>query len=245
MRIATWNMERAGRGRAHEAKYDKVITSFCADLIIITEPGPHFAIRYPQAVMSPAKRLGKDGPESWVAIVGHGLEPVDLDLPYGRLAAAAFSESFGVPIAIYGSILPWNAAVSQAPDVYANVTLSFGDLFDRALHEQKSDIRALQSTFGQGHVFWAGDFNHPLVGSLHGFASHARTGIVTALEDLEMRAFNYDAPHAKPTAKSIDLICGPISMTSEVVEHTFPASDGRPLSDHRAYLVDFGRIDLP
>ncbi len=233
-------MEREGRGQAHSSAYDAALASYFSDLAVVTEPGPNFVIRYVDAVMSSAQRVGKSGPESWVAIVGAGLAPIDIETPYSRLAAAAFTEAFGTPVAIYGSILPWNAAATQAPDVYGHDALPFNELFDRALHEQVSDIKAIAVEFGPGNVFWAGDFNHPLEGPLQGFAAHARRAISAALDGLGMRAFNASAPHAKPRANSIDLICGSANLSSNVVEDWLPTADGRPLSDHRAYCVEIG-----
>lgn len=240
MRIATWNMEREGRGQAHSEAYDAALASYASDLAVVTEPGPNFVLRYVDAVMSSAQRVGKSGPESWVAIVGASLAPMDIEIPYSRLAAAAFTEAFGPPVAIYGSILPWNAAATQAPDVYGRDVLPFSEFFDRALQEQVSDIKAIAAEFGPGNVFWAGDFNHPLEGSLRGFAAHARKAIAVALDDLGMRAFNASAPHAKPCANSVDLICGPVNLSSNGVEDWLPTADGRPLSDHRAYCVEVG-----
>jgi len=239
MRIATWNIERRARGRACEEQYDKAIRDLNADVVVITEPGPNFTRRYPEAVMSPTGRLDIDDDESWIALLGDGLQPLHVDkIPYRRLAVASSKDVSGRPIAIYGSVLPWNAARAQAQDVYGKQPRQFNDVFDVALQEQVQDVQKLQEEFGHLCVFWAGDFNHPLVGPLRGFSRHARARIDEALQTLGMIAFNRTSVHAKSGVFAIDLICGPSTLDYGTPEDSYPVAKGKPLSDHRAYVLD-------
>ena len=239
MRIATWNMERRARGRAFEEHYDKAIRDLDADVTVITEPGPYFRHRYPEAVMSPNERVGKGGEESWIAILGSGLQPLHMErFPYRRLAAAASKDVSDRQIAVYGSVLPWNAGRSQAPDVYGTQPRKFKDVFDLALQEQVQDIETLQREFGRHSVFWVGDFNHPLEGPLRGFSGHARKRIDEALQTLGMTALNRTSGHAKSGVCAIDLICGPLKLDYGTPEEPYPTAMGKPLSDHRAYALD-------
>jgi hypothetical protein len=239
MRIATWNIERRARGPACDEDYDRAIRDLVADVVVITEPGPHFTRRHPEAVLSPRGRPGTGDDESWVAILGSGLQPLHMDkMPYGRLAVAA---ALGQQFAIYGSVLPWNAARSQARDIYGEQPRHFKEVFDVAIQEQVQDVERLQKEFGNACVFWAGDFNHPLVGPLRGFSAHARARIDEALETLAMTALNRTSAHAKSGAFAIDLICGPSSLDYGTPEDQYPVAGGKPLSDHRAYVID---VDL-
>jgi len=239
VRIAAWNIERRARGPACDEYYDKAIRDLDADVVVITEPGPHFTRRHPEAVMSPSARPDTGDDESWIAVLGSELQPLHVDtIPYRRLAVAASMDASGQQIAIYGSVLPWNAARSQANDVYGEQPRHFKDVFDLAIQEQVQDVERLQEEFGHLCVFWAGDFNHPLVGPLRGFSGHARARIDEALQTLGMIALNRTSGHAKLGAFAIDLICGPPTLDYGTPEDSYPVANGKPLSNHRAYVVD-------
>ena len=239
MRIATWNMERRQKTSTLDAHYSAAISGLDADVIVVTEPGSDFISSFASAVVSPNERPGGRDNESWVAIIGKGLEPgAGNEIPYQHLAVAACAAASGRRIAVYGSVLPWNAALSQAPDVYGPEKRTFEQVFDYALHQQVEDIESLQSNFGRDNVFWAGDFNHPLVGPLQGFSRHARDGILDALAGLGMVAVNQDSSHSKPGVCAIDLICGPMGLSYGPPTSSMPSHEGRPLSDHRAYVVE-------
>jgi hypothetical protein len=240
MRIATWNIERRRQNSNNDADYVAAISKLDADVIIVTEPGSDFSSGCGSEVFSPNKRPGGRRNESWIAIVGEGLEAnVGPKIPYQHLATAASLETSGRGIAVYGSVLPWNAARSQAPDVYGTETRTFDQVFDLALRQQVEEIEFLQVEFGQDNVFWAGDFNHSLIGSLRGFSRHARAAIQDTLDCLGMVAANRESEHAQPGACAIDLICGPQGLDYAIAESSMPMHhDGRSLSDHRAYVVE-------
>jgi hypothetical protein len=243
MRIATWNIARLKMGTKQAAAYYEALDSFHADLLVVTEPGPGFFENHVDCVISPGQRLGAAGPESWVALLGNSIQAHRIELPYNRLAAAGWAEIEGRNVALYGSVLPWNHfALRQAPDVYGTETRTFEEIFDQAIDEQVNDVLALQSEFGPENVIWAGDFNHPLTGSLHGYRRHARDAISASLDRLGMKAFNADAPNAHEVANAIDLICGPVTCVAEVVQCLYPRPNGKPMSDHRGYCVS---VDWP
>jgi hypothetical protein len=239
MRIATWNIERRQQKTTHDARHAAAISELEADVIVVTEPGADFASKCGSEVFSVNERPGGRGKESWVAIVGTGLAPIrGEEIPYQHLATAASVEISGRRFAVYGSVLPWNAARSQAPDVYGTEERTFEQVFDRAIRQQVGDIESLQRVFGRDNVFWAGDFNHPLVGPLSGFSGHARAGILDALADVGMVAANRGSEHAKLGAFAIDLICGPEGLDYGLAVSSMPMHDGHALSDHRAYVVE-------
>lgn len=90
---------------------------------------------------SPPRRLGKSGNESWVAIVGAGVEPFPLDVPFEQLAVVARITSAGPPLVVYGSVLPWLAIRSHASELVRDGE-EFIDVFERVLAAQKADHRA-------------------------------------------------------------------------------------------------------
>ena len=231
-------MERLSRGTSNAGHYDEAIRALQTDLIVVTEPGSGFIDRYPEALCSPPQRPSSHGAESWIALVGQDLEATTLELPYNRLAVAAQTVILGQPVAIYGSVLPWNAARSQAPDVYGEEEIPLEELFRRAITAQVADVKSLQNHFGIHNVFWAGDFNHPLVGPLSGFSKAARELIADSLESLGMRAFNQEAANSSSGACTIDLICGSVEHDVVNSETLAPRLGDKPLSDHNAYVID-------
>jgi endonuclease/exonuclease/phosphatase family metal-dependent hydrolase len=238
LRIGTWNLERRIPGRSNLDDYDVVLKGLGADVVVITEPGAHFVDQYPSAVVAPPKRGDVSGNESWVAIlVPEGARTDIDDVPYERLAASAVFEWEGRSLAVYGSVLPWNAALSQAHDVYGEDDRLFDDVFGKALREQSDDVQQLQAQYGVDNVIWAGDFNHPLEGPLNGFSTFARTAIQSELDKLGLVATNRDAPHRIEGVMAIDLICVPATWNIGAVEDWPPTSAHGAISDHRAYVV--------
>ena len=110
MRIGTWNIERMGRGQKFAEQYKAKLESLNTDILVVTEPGPHFRDLFPEALMSPEDRPGRESPEAWVAIIGDNLEAITPEIQYSRLAVAARAEIDGQYVIVYGSVLPWNSA---------------------------------------------------------------------------------------------------------------------------------------
>jgi hypothetical protein len=240
MRVATWNLDRIARGLRLAESYDRAITDLRADVAVVTEPGVGFGDRHPDAVLAPEIRPNRGGPEAWVAIVGSSLDRVEVELPYERLAAAARLEVDGRSIVIYGSILPWLRARNDAPDVFGQDERSFQTIFTTALAAQVRDIEELRSRYPGDVVFWAGAFNHTLVGlSQSRAASHA---LAAEIDRCGLRPLNADAPHKRPGYFATDLICSSKDVVCSSVDDLVPGIDGRSLSHHRAYVAD---VHLP
>jgi hypothetical protein len=233
MRIATCNLERCNWGAKRSISVDGGMDALRADVTVVTEPGPGFLDRHSSSHVSPMKRAKG---ESWVAIVGPGLRSVDFDIAYERLAVASRGILDGTPVVIYGSVLPWNAARSQAPDVFGAQPSEFVEIFETALEEQVADMLALRSAYPEDHLIWAGDFNQTLLG--HPLSKVASSMLKRAIEKLGLKAVNADAPHREAGRYAIDLICVEETWTSPSVESTYPMLDGRALSDHRWYVAE-------
>ena len=99
-------------------------------------------------MFAPPLRQGGNGPETWVAILGPVVTAVNIDVPFERMAVAASTRIDGIEVVVYGSVLPWNTAPTQAP-MRALAGESSEMMFARMLAEQVADVRALQSAFPQ------------------------------------------------------------------------------------------------
>jgi endonuclease/exonuclease/phosphatase family metal-dependent hydrolase len=207
------------------------------DLAVLTEPPAALSVSAAGVVASPAGRVSGDRLEAWVAIVGSRVEPIDVELPYTRLAAAAHVGIPGHPLVVYGSVLPWRAATHQLPDL-ALPAESAADMFERFLMSQANDVRALQENHPEAMIVWAGDFNQSLDGSNTGGSNRGRALLSETLEGLGLEAWNRRSNHAVGGLCAIDLICGPREHPVSEIVRVDPAPNGRRLSDHVGYVVD-------
>lgn len=231
MRIATWNLERGGRNKAARAAQQAVLASndMRADVMVLTEP-PASVLAAAGVLASPP---GPHGP--WVAIQGRQVQPLDLKIPYDRMAVAARVGTNDAQIIVYGAVLPWTAVKNHAPDLVRAGEDSFG-AFKRALQEQASDIVALQKLGAP--VVWVGDFNQSVEGANFGGSSQRRDLLNQTLKTLNMVAWNGTAAHAKPGMCAIDLICGPEQQSVTASGRIEPMVNGVTMSDHAGYWVD-------
>jgi endonuclease/exonuclease/phosphatase family metal-dependent hydrolase len=237
MRIATWNLERGGRKVAARAAQEAVLQKLGADIIVLTEPPASYQCR-PGVVVSPAKRSGPKGGESWVAIVGPSVEPVALDIPFARMAVAATALVGGTPVVVYGSVLPWGFFDRAAPElVLAGETAE--DAFRRLLREQAGDIAELRRRHPEHIVIWAGDFNQTISGPNYGGSNVKRDALLRALDELGLVGWNAAAANAKDGMHAIDLICGPREVTVARQGRIDPVLDDMSMSDHAGYWVEF------
>ena len=237
MRILTWNLDHGYRGETQMfGAQAELIDAARADIAVLTE----LPVEWSNAdgrVVSPARRPSERGRESWVAIVGRDLQPASIEIPFERMAAAAVAKVDGDDFVIYGSVLPWNAALVQAPYLVQGGE-SAGGLFERVLAEQIADIDLLRNQHPGATVVWAGDFNQPLEGPNRGFSTRNRRLLEEALRAVDLIAYNRCLGHALDGYFAIDLICGPASRAAREVRRIDPVVQGTSLSDHAAYVVD-------
>ena len=235
MRVATWNLERGRQSTSTIKAQQHEVERLNADVFVITEAPTVWSVSRPGVVASPPQRIGKLGPESWVAIIGEGVEPIGPMPPYERLSVAAQTHIDGRHVVIYGSVLPWRAALTQAPQTGE----SSAAMFQRKLADQVADVRDFLRRFPDALVLWAGDFNQTLSGPNYGGSKAAWELIEDALDSLGMAAWNRAAAHANPGMCAIDLICGPKGRSRFAkVEVISPRPGGRHLSDHAAYVIE-------
>jgi endonuclease/exonuclease/phosphatase family metal-dependent hydrolase len=235
VRIGTWNIDRERGPEQNMATRAAIIQQLRLDVLVITEPGPAWSCR-DDVVISPAERLDRPLPESWVTIRAAGATRA-LPLPYGRLATAALTNVGGRSVVIYGAVLPWGGAVRATGLAHAGE--SFASMFSRVLDEQVADLEYLTTIYPDALRLWAGDFNQTLEGPNLGVGStRGRQQLEEALTRLGFAAWNRHQPHGLPGLATIDLICGPANMTVTSSERIDPNVDGRRLSDHAAYVVE-------
>ena len=238
MKIATWNLERGPSLRAQRAQ-NTALEGLRADILVLTEP-PASCRSGPSLVTSPRQRVGRQGAESWVAIVGKSaVKPAEIDIPFERMAAAARATVDGRQVIIYGAVLPWKSIRSHAPEL-VHVGESASAAFSRVLREQVADIERLRRRYKPDVIIWAGDFNQTVSGANHGGSRANRTALTDALDGLGFKAWNGEAHHAQAGLNAVDLICGPRGQRLVGQGRIDPVtSDGVQMSDHAGYWVEF------
>lgn len=237
MRLGLWNVQRGGRGGAAYEHQVRLLDRLKLDVAVLTEPPAKALTGTGDVVASPADRMGAAGAEAWVAIVGAGVEPLPPACPFERLAVVARYNGRGRMVIVYGCVLPWRAARTQAPELGLPGE-SAGGMFARMLAAQKRDLESLMAAYPDALVVWVGDFNQSLAGPNRVGSNQGRAALNNALDDLGMKAWNADASHARVDLHTIDLICGPTAEAVHRVGRVDPTVDGRRISDHAAYWVD-------
>lgn len=237
MRIGTTNLQRIRQGTRRADCCFEALSGLNVDLLIVTEPGPGFRARFPKLVVSPERRTDGEREEAWVAIVGNGIDSIEvsLEIEYKHLAVAYRTVLDGRQTIIYGSVLPWLSARTHAPDVYGNEYRTFVEVFDKALGEQANDIERLRARCPADALIWAGDFNHTLDG--RPLSRQASSMLAVAIDELGHIAVNKKSPHRKEGLSALNLICVEKSWTPFQVEFFDPVFNNRTLSDHSWYVI--------
>ena len=114
MRAATWNLERGGRTRAAAPAQRVRLDEVGGDLVALTEPPATFTDGPGVGCSPPLRNAAPGENESWVAVIGPGVERVPLDIPYERTAVAARSIVGADAFVIYCAVLPWLAVTNHA-----------------------------------------------------------------------------------------------------------------------------------
>lgn len=236
MHVATWNLQRGGTSRAARAAQETVLQDLAADVLVLTEPGASY-MNGPGVVTSPRRDGDQKDDEPWVAIVGTSVEPVPLEIPFERMAAAATARVNDVPLVIYGSVLPWAFVGRAAPELLREGETAT-DAFLRVLREQAADIERLGRRHPDHAIIWAGDFNQTVSGRNFGGSATRREALLGALDRLGLVAWNGAAANVDEGMRAIDLICGPCERTIGRQGRIDPTIDGVVASDHAGYWVE-------
>lgn len=237
MKLATWNIERGGRSQAVRAAQEIVIRELAADVIVLTEPPASYKSSAGVVTSPLSHRDDKSSdPEAWVAIVGHSVEPIAFDVPYERTAVAAQVSVGGVTVIVYGTVLPWLAVTSHAPELVQDGESSFA-AFKRVLAEQANDVIELRRLYDMP-VLWMGDFNQSVSGKNFGGSNDRRDLLNKTLESLGMIAWNGEAAHAMSGLCAVDLICAPKGCEVTEQGRIDPVQGKLTMSDHAGYWIE-------
>jgi endonuclease/exonuclease/phosphatase family metal-dependent hydrolase len=236
MKLATWNLERGGRTQGAREGQEELLAALGADVVVLTEPPSSNKTATGVVTSPPDRKDGTAGPEAWVAIVGSSVEPVDFDVPYKRTAVAARVSVGGLTVIVYGTVLPWLAVTSHAPELVEEGEDSFA-VFKRVLAEQAKDIEDLRTKYGSP-VIWAGDFNQTVSGPNWGGSNERRDLLLDTLKHLDMVAWNGKADHAMSGMCAVDLICGPKECVLLSQGRIDPVRGNLTMSDHAGYWVE-------
>jgi hypothetical protein len=236
MRILNWNLDHAGESKL--PRQIARINEIAADIEVLTEPGrpDRFEVDSKVVVASKAER---NTDESWVLIRGVRLEGIGANIPYERMATAARVQYEGHEVIVYASVLPWNAAASQAHDVFhlPEGLVPAAAIFGTLLTAQLLDIWVLREKYPEAELLWIGDFNTPV---FEPFQRHNPAGsemVKKALSNLGLRAYNGRLKHRNKNLYAIDLICGPTNIRG-VHAGVDRSGEILELSDHPLYWVD-------
>jgi endonuclease/exonuclease/phosphatase family metal-dependent hydrolase len=229
MRIATWNLQRGGPSHAARVAQERRLRDLRADILVLTEPPASYQPG-PGVVTSQGRRPDGKGDERWLAIVGPSVEPVTLAIPFERMAVAATALVTGVPLLLYGSVLPWGSVDRDAPELLRDGETAL-DAFLRVLREQTEDIAELRRRHPDHVLVWAGDFNQTLAGPNHGGSAARREALQRALDELGLVAWNA-AADGTDGLHAIDLICGPREITIARQGRIDPMLGGVTMTDH-------------
>jgi hypothetical protein len=231
MRIGTWNLDK-GR-RADIGQMRRVVQGFGADVWVITEPPASVLLDSAHAVCS----ASAGGSQPWVRIERPGvISSLEIEDPVlDRFMAVASFSYANQDVIVVGSVLPWLAAASQAPE-WRDSGRTGAALFCEVLEQHAAEVARIRASNATAEVIWAGDFNQHLHGPYHGASKVGRGALARHLESLGMTAWNARCAHNRDGLFAIDLICGQKRIAGNA--DRFP---GDHVSDHAGYIVD---IDL-
>jgi hypothetical protein len=155
------------------------------------------------------------------------------------MACAGIATVDGLEVLVYGSVLPWRSAVSQAPDVFPDVApkTKVHEVYGTWLAAQVRDIIALRRAHPGVPLLWAGDFNVPLAPPFRHHIPKGSAILKDALGALDLVAYNRLESHRVAGVRAIDLICGPAEWRCKA-SAVAAQGLGSPLSDHPCYVVD-------
>jgi endonuclease/exonuclease/phosphatase family metal-dependent hydrolase len=214
VRVGTWNL--AGRWTA--AHGDLLLALDC-DVLLLTEVSERlelrgYAMHMTEHLMAARRR--------WAGVLAKtALEPLEDPHPASALAVVE-----GVPYC--SSILPWRGCGSRFPW-----------LDGRHVDRTERALKDLTANLPQGPVVWGGDWNHALTGREYAGGIGGRRHLVEAVRLLDLQVPTTDLPHAIDGLLSIDHIAVPTGATVRSATRVVASVEGRRLSDHDAYVVEY------
>jgi hypothetical protein len=239
IRIANWNLRRAGEGRQADLRW--CMQQQEADIWVLTEtrlsmsPGDSYRC----IASSDVRQAIGSGAERWVSIwtsLPGGEQRRTGDSEYS--ACAVLADPSGGILAIYGTILPW------AGHSWGGHPSAGARAYCAALAAQAEDWRRLAEETEA--VCVTGDFNQDLSDKHYYMSAEARRQLRRTLSECGLTAVTGGADDpvrrlGDGTHACIDHICLSSALESRMTGRStaWPAKrDGRTLSDHPGVLVE-------
>lgn len=219
MRIGTWNI--AGRWSEHHAA---LLAGADCDVWLLTEANertslPGFELHASEMLMAPRRR--------WAAVASRLPMTPEPD-PHPASARARIGSTTYV-----SSVLPWRSCGPALPWVGDRHV----DKTENAVGELVANLRDVAS------LVWGGDWNHAMTGKEYAGSMGGRRAVLAALESLNLEAATTDLPHAIDGLQTINHLAVPTGV--RVVASRIDARhEGKRLSDHDAYVVEFEASDF-
>ncbi len=238
VRVATWNLEWARRGRVRPQQAE-VIAKVAVDVWVLTEarPGvlPEGWKSVTSAAIPPAAGSARSaGDAGCFAVVGApGLSPVAVpELP---TAACALVPVAGQTWLVLGVCMPWRRNAPPLPDGAAPGVQDGPTQWRTVLTRLDAALERLAPAVDSQRVLLAGDLNQTLSGRNVGFAG-GRKRLEEVLSRHRLVAYTAEQPSRLPDCPSVDHVCGP-ALPRRLEPWPVPAD---ALSDHRGYVVELG-----
>jgi hypothetical protein len=252
VRIGTWNLRRYPTSASEKAP--DVMTFLekqVADLWLFTEVNEAWPSTGGTLTVSPERRYGR--PQDrwagvWVRQPATAVRVPDED-EEGPVAAeealclTRITLPSGSPrptLLVACSVLPWSGAGRDWPGLPSP---RFDDQATFVLDHHLARIERARN--GDEPIIWGGDFNqelrrpsaarsqagHRLAGTVNGIAR-----LQTAFDRLELRALSAPASEDAEAIDHLALSCS-LLTAADLEVHRPQRRDGRPVSDHAAYLA--------
>lgn len=216
LRLGTWNL--AGRwSERHKA----ALAAVDCDVWLLTEVRSDTAMDGYQPHFS-AGFMATD--RHWAGLLFRRGTEIDGWRPDPHPASAAATVE---GITYCSSILPWRACGTKNPWIGGTC-------------EAKTDAatRTIATALPAGTTVWGGDWNHGLSGPERAGSRAGRDHINRTLDSLELRAVTTELAHRIDGLRTIDHIAVPKDFNVQQVRRIEMTANGRPLSDHDAYVVE-------
>ena len=127
-------------------------------------------------------------------------------------------------------VLPWRGAARSWPDEAANTAGRTIAALDR--------LRPALLAAGD-RLVWGGDWNHAMRGREYAGSKAGRVAIQELATACRLQVATAGQPHAIDGLLSIDHIAVPDDARIPSARRIVAEADGRRLSDHDAYVVEF------
>lgn len=230
MKFGTWNLQQAAPPSPRATAQHQAMQDIAADVWLLTEV--HLDVALDGQVMHLSTPRAIKPRQRWAGVSSRW-PTAPLDSPHEGLALARIASPEG-PLLVACSVMPWRgAAISWPGDPTAKHGVRFADAIEAHLGAIQGAREASEA------LIWGGDFNQALEGRETAGSLAGRALLLQAIAGLGLQPVTGHLDHRITSIKTIDHIAVPASWVPSRSAMEMPLSiEGRPLSDHAAYVVD-------